>query len=223
MFKPYTTAVVFVITAVPSLLQFALPGLEPALMRDPAAIGAGEWWRLGTALVVQDGGLLGTLFNLVCLAVLGYVAERAFGPARWLALYAAGAVAGEAAGYLLNDPGAGNSIAVCGLAGGLAVASGDRLGRALGAYYALVLGLSILMGLGTWGVIIMVAAAAAGSQLVDKRERLPLWLFAAVAVPAAGVLAALADLHGIALLSGIIVGWILKGTYASTSSRTKPA
>ncbi|MEV4012249.1 rhomboid family intramembrane serine protease [Nonomuraea angiospora] len=223
MFKPYTTAVVFVITAIPSLLQFALPGLEPALMRDPAAIGAGEWWRLGTALVVQDGGLLGTLFNLGCLAVLGYLAERAFGPARWLALYAAGAVAGEVAGYLLNDPGAGNSIAVCGLAGGLAVAAGDRLGRALGAYYALVLGVSVLMGLGTWGVIVMVAVAAAGSQLVGKRERLPLWLFAAVAVPAAGVLAALADLHGVALMSGIIVGWILKGTYASTSRRTKPA
>ncbi|MFI9846216.1 rhomboid family intramembrane serine protease [Nonomuraea sp. NPDC051941] len=223
MFKPYTTAVVFVITAVPSLLQFAIPGLEPALMRNPAAIAEGEWWRLGTALVVQDGGLLGTLFNLVCLAVLGYFAERAFGPARWLALYAAGAVAGEAAGYLLNDPGAGNSIAVCGLAGGLAVAAGDRLGRALGAYYALVLGASTLMGLGTWGVIVMVAVGAAGSQLVNKRERLPLWLFAAVAVPAAGVPAALADLHGVALLSGIIVGWILKGTYLSTSRRTKPA
>ncbi|MFI6739777.1 rhomboid family intramembrane serine protease [Nonomuraea sp. NPDC050451] len=102
MFKPYTTAVVLVITAVPSLLQFAIPGLEPALMRDPAAIGGGEWWRLGTALVVQDSGLLGTLFNLVCLAVLGYFAERTFGPARWLTLYAAGAVAGEAAGYLLG-------------------------------------------------------------------------------------------------------------------------
>ncbi|MFG6195800.1 rhomboid family intramembrane serine protease [Nonomuraea sp. JJY05] len=223
MFKPYTTAVVFVITAVPSLLQFAIPGLEPALMRDPAAISGGEWWRLGTALVVQDGGLLGTLFNLVCLAGLGYFAERAFGPARWLALYAAGAVAGEAAGYLLNDPGAGNSIAVCGLAGGLAVASGERMGRALGAYYALVLGVLILIGLGTWGVVVMVAAAAVGFQLVEKRERLPLWLFPAVAVPAAGVLAALADLHGVALLGGIIMGWILKGTYPSMSRRTKPA
>ncbi|MET9248755.1 hypothetical protein [Nonomuraea sp. NPDC003709] len=51
MFKPYTTAVVFVITAVPGLLQFAIPSLEPALMRNPAAIAEGEWWRLGTALV----------------------------------------------------------------------------------------------------------------------------------------------------------------------------
>ncbi|WP_431924762.1 rhomboid family intramembrane serine protease [Nonomuraea jabiensis] len=223
MFKPYTTAAVFVITAIPSLLQFAIPGLEPALMRNPAAIAEGEWWRLGTALVVQDGGVPGTLFNLVCLAVLGYFAERAFGPARWLALYAAGAVTGEAAGYLLNDPGAGNSIAVCGLAGGLAVAAGDRLGRALGAYYALVLGASILMGLGTWGVIVMVAVSAAGAQLVVRRERLPLWLFATVAVAAASVLTALADLHGIALLSGIVAGWISKGTSLSTSRSTKPA
>ncbi|WP_433433791.1 rhomboid family intramembrane serine protease [Nonomuraea sp. CA-141351] len=223
MFKPYATAVTFVITAVPSLLQFVIPGLEPALMRDPAAIRGGEWWRLVTALVVQDGGLWGTLFNLASLAVLGYCAERSFGPGRWLTLYAAGALAGEASGYLTNDPGAGNSIAVCGLAAGLALAATERLDRSLGAFYTVVLAASLLADLGTWGVAAMIALAAAGSQLVAQRERLPLWLLVAVPVAAAAILIVRLDLHGFALMGGIMVGWILKGTSPSTSRRTKPA
>ena len=68
----------------------------------------------------------------------------------------AGAVAGETAGVLLNQPGSGNSVALCGPAGGLART-------------------------------------------------------------------ALRDVHGFAPLAGIIVGWILRGTYPSTSRRMKPA
>ncbi|MEV4107032.1 rhomboid family intramembrane serine protease [Nonomuraea sp. NPDC049695] len=222
MFKPYATAATFAITAVPSLLQFVIPGLEPALMRDPAAIRGGEWWRLVTALVVQDGGLWGTLFNLASLAVLGYCAERSFGPARWLALYAAGALAGEISGYLTNDPGAGNSIAVCGLAAGLALAAAERLDRSLGAFYAVVLAASLLSDLGTWGVVAMIALLAAGAQLVGRRERVPLWLLVAVPVAVAAVLIARLDLHGFALLGGIVVGWTLQATYSSTSRRTEP-
>lgn len=113
-------------------------------MRDPAAIAAWEWWRLATSLIVQDGGAIGTLFNLGFLAVLGYVAERALGRGRWVVLYLSGAVAGEAAGFLLDQPGAGNSVALCGLAGGLVLMSGPSerapLERALGAFYAVVSG-----------------------------------------------------------------------------------
>lgn len=157
MFKPVVTPVALVVTAVPSLLQFALPWLEPALRRDPAAIRAGEWWRLITALVVQDGGPYGTLTNLAFLAVLGYVAERAIGPGRWLVLYASGAVAGELSGLLYGQAGAGNSIALCGLAGGLAVLTwrgqtDDRLGAALGAFYAALMAIpaGVTAGAGRW-------------------------------------------------------------------------
>ncbi|NUR88650.1 MAG: rhomboid family intramembrane serine protease [Nonomuraea sp.] len=210
MFKPFVTGAVFVVTAVPSLLQFVIPGLEPALMRDPSAISGGEWWRLATALVVQDGGLFGTLFNLAFLAVLGYLAERAFGPGRWLLLYAAGAVAGEAAGYLLNDPGAGNSIAVCGLAGGLALAATGGLERSLGAFYAVMSGAWLLTAFGTVGVVLMVALTVGAFQLVAHRERVPAWAFTVVPVVAAVTLAALRDLHGFALLAGLAVGWALR-------------
>lgn len=223
MFKPYVTAAVFVITAVPSLLQFALPGLEPALMRDPPAIAGGQWWRLATSLIVQDGGVFGTLSNLAFLAVLGYVAERALGPTRWLALYLCGAVAGEATGYLLGQPGAGNSVALCGLAGGLVLAAG-RFERSLSAFYAVASGawLPAASG-GTWGLVATVVLAIAGFQLVIHRDRLPRWLPVAVYGAAAAVLVTFRDLHGFALLGGIIVGWISNPTSPSTSRRTSPA
>ncbi|MGW0806143.1 rhomboid family intramembrane serine protease [Nonomuraea sp. NPDC002799] len=222
MSKTYVTVAVFVVTAVPSLLQFAVPGLEPALMRDPAAIAAGEWWRLATSLVVQDGGVFGTLCNLAFLAVLGYVAERALGPTRWLVLYLCGAAAGEAAGYLLDQPGAGNSVALCGLAGGLVLAAG-RLERSLGTFYAVVAAawLPAASG-GMWGLVATVALAVAGAQLVVHRDRLPRWLPVAVFGVAVAVLVALRDLHGFALLGGIIVGWISNATSPSAPRRTSP-
>ncbi|MEU8356038.1 rhomboid family intramembrane serine protease [Nonomuraea sp. NPDC048882] len=223
MVKPFLTAAVFVVTAVPSLLQFVIPGLEPALMRDPAAIAGGEWWRLGTALVVQDGGVLGTLFNLGLLAVLGYVAERALGPARWAVLYLSGAVVGEAAGFLLDQPGAGNSVALCGLAGGLMLASG-RFERALGAFYAVVSGAWLPAASGdTWGWVVTVVLVVAASQLVNHRERLPGWLPVAVFGAAAVVLMALRDLHGFALLGGLAAGWISNARFPLMPGRTSPA
>ncbi|MEU4225263.1 rhomboid family intramembrane serine protease [Nonomuraea sp. NPDC026600] len=224
MIKPIATAAVLVVTAVPSVLQFFLPGLEPALMRDPAAIGAGEWWRPATSLVVQDGGVLGTLVNLAFLAVLGYLAERSLGPARWLILYGAGAVAGQAAGYLFNDPGAGNSIALCGLAAGLALACEGPLERSVGAFYAVTLAAYALAPSdGTWGWVVTVALAVAGFQLVVHRERLPVRVFPIVLAVVGVTLTALADLHGVALLGGMIAAWALTGKSRSTSRPTSPA
>ncbi|WP_219465951.1 rhomboid family intramembrane serine protease [Nonomuraea rhizosphaerae] len=219
-----TTAALFTVTAVPSVAQFFVTGLEPALMRDPAAVRAGEWWRLGTSLVVQDGGVFGTLFNLAFLAVLGYLAERSLGPGRCLLLYAAGAVAGQAAGMLFAQPGAGNSIALCGLAAGLAVASRPLLERSVGAFYAVTLLAYVLVPAGgTWGVLVMVAIAGLGFQLVAQRERLPWWAFPPVPALVGVALAALADLHGVALLGGMIAAWTLSAASPSTSRPTSPA
>lgn len=224
MVKPITTVSVLVVTAVPSVLQFFLPGLEPVLMRDPAAIAAGQWWRLGTSLVVQDSGVFGTLFNLAFLVVLGYLAERSLGPARWLILYGAGAVAGQAAGYLFNDPGAGNSIALCGLAAGLAIACEGSLERSVGAFYAVMLGASALAPSGgIWSWVVTVALTAAGFQLVVHHERLPSRVFPVVLAVVGITLAALADLHGVALLGGMIAAWALTGKSRSTSRPTSLA
>ncbi|MEV0161151.1 rhomboid family intramembrane serine protease [Nonomuraea fuscirosea] len=228
MVKPFLTVAVFVITAVPSLLQFVLPGLEPALMRDPAAIAGGEWWRLATSLVVQDSGAIGTLFNLGFLAVLGYVAERALGRGRWVVLYLSGAVAGEAAGFLLDQPGAGNSVALCGLAGGLVLMTGPParapFERALGAFYAVVSGAWLPAASGAmWGWVVTVVLVVAAAQLVTHRERLPGWSPVAVFGVAAVVLMVLRDLHGFALLGGLAAGWISNARFPLTPGRTSPA
>ncbi|MEZ0074360.1 rhomboid family intramembrane serine protease [Planotetraspora sp. GP83] len=209
---PRVTVIVFLITAVPSLLQLFSPSLLTTFERDPSLVGSGEWWRLATSLVVQDGGLIGTAFNLVSLAGLGLLAERALGPARWLALYLAGAVAGQVAGMLSGAPGAGNSIAVCGLAGGLlaafALARADRLAGSVAAFYSVVI-LTTAFGHSTAGLIATVAVATAGTQLIAHRDRLPRWVFPLPGLAAGVVLSALGDLHGPPLLAGLVIGAVL--------------
>ncbi len=117
---PWLTAVVVVVTATPSSLQFGVPGLLATLERTPAGLG-GEWWRSATALLVQDGGVAGTVSNLVFLAVIGMIAEQVMSRPRWLVLYLVPGLVGEFAAYAWQPVGAGNSVAICGLAGGLAV------------------------------------------------------------------------------------------------------
>src|ERR1043166_5289024 len=73
---PKITIVLFLIVAVPTVLQFFFPALLTALERDRSRILAGEFWRLATSLLVQDGGIQGSVFNLVSLLLLGSVAER---------------------------------------------------------------------------------------------------------------------------------------------------
>ncbi len=63
-------------TAVVSVLGLIVPAVEVALRRDRTAIDHGQVWRLVTALVVQDGGVAGTVFNLAGLAAVGVLAER---------------------------------------------------------------------------------------------------------------------------------------------------
>ncbi len=203
----------FVVTAIPSLLQFALPSLETSLRRDPARIADGEWWRLGTSILVQGGGPVGAAFNLASLLVLGAVAERALGPARWLACYLAGAAAGQVAGTWLGLVDAGNSIGVCGLAGGLTVAftlgRADRFAASLAACYVVILVGGLFPGTGV--LIATVVVGAAGVQLVVHRDRLPRAVFPAIVLAAGLALAALSDLHGPAVLGGAAMAGVLAG------------
>ncbi|MCC5577764.1 hypothetical protein IMZ11_19235 [Microtetraspora sp. AC03309] len=216
---PVITVTVFALTAIPSLLQFVFPALEIALRRDPARVADGEWWRLGTSLVVQGGGLVGTAFNLGSLLVLGALAERALGPARWAACYLGGAAAGQAAGMSLDLVDAGNSIGVCGLAGGLTVAfvlgRADRLAGAAAACYAVFLAGGLFGGT-TAVIVATMLLGAAGAQLVVHRARLPRWAFPAIVLVLGGVLSALSDLHGPALLGGLVVA-------AALAATTRPA
>ena len=74
-----------------------------------------------TSLVVQDGGLAGTVFNLVSLFVIGSAAEAAWGVRRWVVLALGSGVGAQLWGWLVQPVGGGNSVAVFGLAASLAV------------------------------------------------------------------------------------------------------
>ncbi|MEV6906708.1 hypothetical protein [Amycolatopsis sp. NPDC051071] len=67
--KPVATAAVWLVTAAAGVAQMARPELLGQFRRDPAALAAGEWWRMVTPMFFQDGHLLGTVFNLAMLAV----------------------------------------------------------------------------------------------------------------------------------------------------------
>ena len=61
------------------------------------------------------------MVNLICTAVVGPLVVRLFGTWRWLALYFIIGVIAAAISYVWEPYGAGASIAMCGLIGGLLV------------------------------------------------------------------------------------------------------
>jgi membrane associated rhomboid family serine protease len=133
--RPVLTAGVFGLTAAVGIAQLVHPPLFDLWRRDGARIDAGEWWRLGTGMFVQDGWLVGLVFNLIILAVFGAAAERVFGRTRWLLCYFGGGLFGQTVSYLWLSPvGAGNSMCVAALIGALATAmllAPSRLGVAV--------------------------------------------------------------------------------------------
>lgn len=82
--RPWPALVAVVIIGVPSLAQFAWPQVGAALMRDPdATLHRGEWWRVVTALLAQDGGLAAAVFGLVVVALVMLIGSAVWG--WWLA------------------------------------------------------------------------------------------------------------------------------------------
>ncbi|SFM89120.1 hypothetical protein SAMN05216207_1004135 [Pseudonocardia ammonioxydans] len=142
----------WLLVAVPSLAQLAVPGLLDALARVPELIRAGQVWRLATSVVVQDGGAAGTASNLVLLAVVVCAAVPASGPARSWALFLGGAVAFDlVTTFAFPSTGAGNSAATY------------VLGCAL-------LGLRLVRGRTSRSVTAAVVAGATGVALLVVRD-----------------------------------------------------
>src|SRR5699024_8070513 len=80
--KPWATLTTWICTAAAGSVQLLHPVSLDQFGRDPAALAAGQWWRMVTPLFVQDGGLLGLIFNLVALAVVRSPASLLLGPGR---------------------------------------------------------------------------------------------------------------------------------------------
>ncbi|MEV0801176.1 rhomboid family intramembrane serine protease [Kribbella sp. NPDC050281] len=103
------------------IAQLVYRPLYEHVVRDASYIDDGQWYRLLTGMFFQDGWASGLVSNLILLAVVGSVAERVFGRWRWLVLYFVCGWFGQLMSYVwLNPVGAGNSMCVAGLIGGLA-------------------------------------------------------------------------------------------------------
>lgn len=203
---PWLTVTVFVLTAVPSGAQAVFPAVLTDLERTPAGL-TGQWWRSLTALAVQDGGALGTLSNLLFLLVIGTIAEQALTRPRWLALYLLPGLAAEFAGYGWQPVGAGNSVAISGLAGALAVLLlRDRRRLPAAAPYALLLWAGALAATANEiaGALIIGATCLLGRLTAGRR--VPVAAIAGIAVLACGVaLVADQNIHGAALVTGALL------------------
>ena len=70
-----------------------------ALWRDPDALAAGQWWRLVTALFVQNDLWWQIVIVFALIAGIGAFAERVYGPGRWLLLYFGCGVVGQGFGF----------------------------------------------------------------------------------------------------------------------------
>jgi membrane associated rhomboid family serine protease len=210
---PVVTGVVFAVTAAMNVGQFAAHGLLGALQRTPQGLH-GDWWRSVTSLFVQDGGLLGTLSNLAFLLVIGALAEQVLPPWRWLACYFGTGLVAEFVGYGWQPRGAGNSVAICGLAAALVVAlvmasrTGDeRLPQFahLGIVYWCA---ALLATLSPAGLIAGVAGAVL-VQVVVARGIRPARPVAVDAVAVTAILLAFTNIHGAGLAAGFVIAGLL--------------
>jgi membrane associated rhomboid family serine protease len=202
---PVVTAVVFAVTATVSVLGLALPSLLATLERAPAGLH-GDWWRTFSAMFVQDGGAAGTLSNLLFLLVMGALAEQFLERWQWLVCYFGAGLAGELAGYAWQPHGAGNSVAVCGLAGALVVAllAGSPVPRLVPMVVLYWCGALLSVHWGV-GLLVVCIVAAAAVQLLPSWNVTAGRVVAGAAIVAALALTAASDIHGAALLAGILL------------------
>lgn len=160
---PVMTLIMAIAIGIPTTLQFVFPAILTTLERDTARFLAGDWWRIVTALFVQDGGVAGSVFNLVNLLFVGSVAERVWGRRRWLTVFFVCGVLSEIVGLAWQPVGAGNSVANFGLAASVAVwclMSSRQLPVRIVAAVALLAGVPLLLMRDIHGAATVIGAVA---------------------------------------------------------------
>ncbi|WP_072688001.1 rhomboid family intramembrane serine protease [Rhodococcus marinonascens] len=148
---PRTAVVLWLLIAVPSLVQLIFPAILDALERDPNLIRDHQWWRVLTSVAVQDGGLVGIVVNLAVLAWVAPLAVRVWGGFRAVVLFVASQIIfGLFTAFVFPSPGAGNSGATLALAASLAglVVMQSKQKRALAVSTGIVLAGVLLVAVG---------------------------------------------------------------------------
>ena len=123
---PYATYAIIGICVVMAVLTQGGGSFETSYRfgaRYAPAIAAGDWWRLITPIFLH-GGIFHIGFNMFAVYTYGPGLERAFGIARFIALFLAAGFLGNALGFFAGDIGrlsVGASGAVFGVFGAWAV------------------------------------------------------------------------------------------------------
>lgn len=207
---PVLTLTLFALTAAGAIAQALSPSVLETLERAPEGLH-GDWWRTFTALFVQDGGLAGAIFNLAFLLAVGTCAEEVLRPSHWLACYFGAALVGELAGYAWQPHGAGNSVAVCGLAGALIVVLWSGTPPAPVATPAIVLTwCGALLATIVWPAVLVGVAGGTLASAGSRRGAPVARPAAAAATVCAAVLVAARNIHGAALVAGIAIAVALR-------------
>lgn len=87
------------------------------MRRNPDRLHQGEWWRIASPLLVDRDKILLQVPNFLGILIFGTAIERSAGRLWMLTAFLAGGIAGQLAAYAWAPPGAGNSVAMLGLAG----------------------------------------------------------------------------------------------------------
>lgn len=211
---PISTISVLAVTSIVTGLQFVYPVVLSTLRRDPAALAAGQWWRLLSPLLVHSDGWPQFLFNIAGIALVGVVVEPLFGAGGWLLLYLAAGLVGNLVGYAWEPTGAGASVALAGLIGGLALwllRHDERVwpGGPLYAFYFVTSLTGLAFG-GPLGAIGLSVLLALPFPLLLRRGWPALKRYVVLVVlVGALVLTLLSNNHGPPLLVGAVAGALL--------------
>jgi membrane associated rhomboid family serine protease len=207
--------IIIVLTLTVTCLQFVSPEILSTLRRSPVGLEAGEWWRIITPLFVDSEGFLHFTLNIVSIVVLGVTVERLFGGFRFMLLYFIGGVSGEIAGYAWDPNGAGASVGLCGLMGGLFVMLLLRKGyiRPMISLWALY----IIAGFSfetrntivSIGLVVLVVVLQLFLNIRKYQAKLLGPIMAIVGILGAITLIVLHDIHGPATLAGVGVAVVM--------------
>jgi rhomboid protease GluP len=116
--SPIVAVLIIGVTSVVTGLQFFFPEILSEFRRNWDALRAGEWWRMVTPLFVQAYGWQQCCFNGITALFLLPLAEKFYGK-RLLALYFISGIVGETFNYAWSPTGAGSSLGIYGVMGGL--------------------------------------------------------------------------------------------------------
>lgn len=134
------------------IVQLSWSGAMDAFDGNPARTG---WWRVLTSVFMQNGGVLGTAFNLVSLAVIAALAEWFWRGPLMLVLFTAGAVLPQYLDLLV------------GIGGSPSTDPRNFAGSSGATYFlgATLVGAALLAGRGRRALLVAIAAPALGLTL----------------------------------------------------------